>query len=77
MQAGRRLLFSWSVRSMQAGREFAKPFPKLPYMHGEEGFLPSCLLNYWMGVLNVFAKIKDANSICQTVGDALMKQTEK
>ena len=55
-------LFSWSVRSMQARRGFAKPFAKLPNMHGEGGFLsschilPSCLPNCWRGVLIVFAK---------------------
>ena len=60
-------LFSWSVCSMQAGRGFAKPFSKLPYMRGEGGFLPSChilpscLPNCWRGVLSVLAK----NQGCQ------------
>jgi len=55
-------LFSWLVRSMQAGRGFAKPFAKLLNMRGEGGFLPSChilpsrLPNCWRGVLSVFAK---------------------
>ena len=55
-------LFLWSVRSMQAGRGFAKPFPKLPYMHGEGEFLPSChilpsrLPNCWMSVLSISVK---------------------
>ena len=30
-----------------------------------------------MGVLNIFAKIKDANSICQTFGDALTTKRTK
>jgi len=64
---------------MQVGRGFAKPFFKLPYMRGEGGFLPNChilpsrLPNCWRGVLSVrfLSKIKDANSIYQTVGGAL------
>jgi len=62
---------------MQVWRGFAKPFAKLPNMCGEGGFLPNChilssrLPNYWRSVLSVFAKIKNANSICQTFGDAL------
>ena len=60
-------LFSWSLRSMQAWRGFAKPFAKLPNMCGEGGFLPSChilpsrLSNCLRGVLSVFAK----NQGCQ------------
>jgi hypothetical protein len=52
---------------MQAGRGFAKPFPKLPYMRGEGGLLPSChilpsrLPNCWRGVLSIFVK----NQGCQ------------
>jgi len=45
---------------MQVGKGFAKPFPNLPYIHGEGGFLPnyhilpSRFSNYWSGVLNIF-----------------------
>jgi len=54
-------LFLWSVRSMQAGRGFAKPFPKLPYMRGERGFCQVAIFCQVVcqtvgGVLSVFAK---------------------
>jgi len=55
-------LFSWSVRSMQAGRRFTKLFAKLPNIRGEGGFLPSCYIllsrlpNCWRSILSVFSK---------------------
>jgi hypothetical protein len=68
---------------MQAGRGFAKPFPKLPYMRGEGGILPNCqnlasrLPNCWRSFKRFLPKIKNANSICQTVGDALISLLRK
>ena len=70
-------LFSWSVRSMQAERRFTKSFLKLPYMRGE-GF---CQVTIFCQVAKLLEgcfkrfcqKIKDANSICQTVGDARVR----